>query len=118
MTPSSNVVTVSVEEGCAVLALPARLESALEDALVLAVEGALEKSPRLLVLDFSAVTFTASAGIGLIVDTLRRASAHNVKVALAAVQGQPRMVLERIGLGRHAEFYETVAAARAAGNGR
>jgi len=113
MTASHPDITVSLDAGSAVLALPPRLESALEDSLVEALQEALATSPRLLIFDFSSVEAATSSGIGLLIDGLRRADEHHVEVALAAVGGQPLLVLRRIGLLHRLAAHETVAAAKA-----
>jgi len=111
MTAEPPPVTLREEPGGWVLTLPSRLDAPVEDSLVSAVERALESHARLLVLDFAGVTYASSAGIGAVVDTVRRAGARGAKVALASLQDQPRLVIERIGLTAHARAYDSVQGA-------
>lgn len=85
------------QDGAWILSLPKELGAEAEELLVPAAEQALAGPARLLVLDFSGVTLANSAGIGVLVDLVRRARAASVPLALAAVGGQPRLVLERVG---------------------
>jgi anti-anti-sigma factor len=115
MSPEPLRVAAREEGGAWVLSLPPRLEAHVEDALIPAMEAALAGTPRRIVLDFTAVGFASSAGIGAVVDALRRGSARSVPVCLACLVGQPRLVMERIGLTRISVTYDSVADALAGG---
>ena len=116
MGTESEDVGLRQEKTAWVFTLPPRLDAAVEDSLSPAVDRALAAPPRLLVLDFTRVVNAGSAGIGAIVDTLRRASARGATVVLACLRGQPRLVLERIGLTSHIKVYDSVEEAMAGGN--
>jgi anti-anti-sigma factor len=91
-----------------VLAFPKEFGADVEEHLAPAAEQALASDATLIVLDFTSVEFTNSAGIGAIVDVLRRARERGVAVVLAGVKGQPRIIIERVGLFGFARAYETV----------
>jgi anti-anti-sigma factor len=118
MTDRRHVVAVREEDAAWVVTLPGELGAEVEDSLVPAVERILASAPRLLVVDFSLVAVANSAGIGAIVDLVRRARERNVPIVLAALKGQPKLIVERIGLQRYAASYETVEAALEKGGER
>lgn len=91
-----------------ILRMPRELSARAEHALEPAIRQALDGPARFLVVDFAAVQTCDSAGIGLLFDLLQRARAEEVRVALAAVGGQPRMVLERVRLPRYVPMFATV----------
>lgn len=97
MLPRSSAIPVRSQDGAWVLSLPGELGAEIEEGLIPAVERVLAGPANLLVLDFSGVTLANSAGIGVLVDLLRRARAVSVPVVVAAVGGQPRLVLGRVG---------------------
>jgi anti-anti-sigma factor len=94
-----------------VVSLPEELGAEIEEHLLPAVEPILASDARLLVLDFSAVEFANSAGIGALVDLLRRARERSLAVALAGVTGQPEIILRRVGFFTFATEYPSVDAA-------
>jgi anti-anti-sigma factor len=105
------IVAAREEHGAWVLTLPGELEAEVEDSLVQTVERVLASATRLIVVDFSLVASANSAGIGTVVDVVRRARERGVPIAFSALHGQPKLIVERIGLQRYAACYETVEAA-------
>jgi len=97
-----------------VLDLPQDLGADVESPLLEAAQPALDAAPRALVLDFARVAYANSAGVGALVLLVQRAMKHGVPVRCAGVDGQPRVILDRVGLARYASFHPTVAAATAA----
>ena len=66
-------------------------------AVELAIDAAL---PRMLVLDFSGVTFMDSSGIALILRTQQRMQLLDGSVQVRNVPAQARRVLDAAGIGR------------------
>jgi len=98
-----------------VVRLPPQLTARTEEALAPAIEEALDSPTGFVIVDFSGVRTTDSAGIGLLFGLLQSARARGVAVVLAAVQGQPRVILERVRLPKYVPLYDSVDAALAAG---
>ena len=94
--------------GAWVLSLPSAFGAEVEEDLVPAAEGAFAAGATRIVLDFASVELASSAGIGAIVDLLRRARERNVPVVLAAVKGQPRVILDRVGFLAVVPSYDSV----------
>jgi anti-anti-sigma factor len=101
-----------VKNAC-VIALPESFGPELEDSFDAAVSRALESTPQVVVVDSSKLRVTNSAGIGLLIDLVRRAQEQEVRVALAGLSGQPKLVIERVGLPRHAPLFDSVEEAMA-----
>lgn len=79
----------------------ASMRTVIDDALV-------QGCPKELVLDFSAVTFMDSSGIGLVMGRYKTASAQNCKVRVLNVNDRDMRVMKMSGLGKIVEFGRTV----------
>lgn len=67
-------------------------------------ESLVQNCPRELVLDFSAVTFMDSSGIGLIMGRYRAASAQNCSVRVMNVKERDLRLMKMSGLAKIVEF--------------
>lgn len=108
MMSRSDLVWTRAERDAWILSLPRDLGAAIEEDLGAAVDRALAANAVLLVLDFSSVTFADSAGVGALVDLMRRARERTIRVALVGTTGQPRLILERVGFLEIAPSFESV----------
>jgi anti-anti-sigma factor len=104
-------VTLTEVGDVRVIGLPTDVGAATEEPLLPIVRDALESSPRLIIVDFTGVETTNSAGVGLLFDLVRRGREQNIPVALANVTAQPKLVLERVQLPRYAVVFDSVEAA-------
>ncbi len=77
------------------------VRTVIDDALV-------QGCPNELVLDFSAVTFMDSSGIGLVMGRYKTASAQNCKVRVMNVSERDMRVMKMSGLAKIVEFGRTV----------
>ncbi len=77
------------------------LRTVIDDALV-------QSCPKELVLDFSAVTFMDSSGIGLVMGRYKTANAQNCAVRVMNVSDRDMRVMKMSGLGKIVEFGRTV----------
>ena len=114
--PSPPLVTARQVNDAWVIGLPARLWAELEEPLYPILDQILSGSPKAVILDCGQVVYTNSAGIGVLVECLRRVREHRVSLVLAGLSGQPRMVLEKVQLLRVFSTCSTVDAALAAGS--
>ena len=94
-----------------VLSLAGELDLADAPALREALRGAVERSPRRLVVDLAEVTFVDSTVLGALVEA--RARIGGEAFALAAPGLEVRRALEVSGLDRHFRVHETVSGALA-----
>jgi anti-anti-sigma factor len=94
-----------------VLSLAGELDLADAPALRDALRGAVERSPRRLVVDLAEVTFVDSTVLGALVEA--RARIGGEAFALAAPGLEVRRALEVSGLDRHFRVHETVSGALA-----
>ena len=69
---------------------------------------ALERSPKLIVLDLSGVTMIASAGMGAMVALRRDAGKLGCQVRLAAIRPQVKEALKRALFDRIFQMFDTV----------
>lgn len=116
--PSSPPVGVRTIGEARVLVPPRDLTGSAGQALTTAADSALEESPTVLVIDFSRVETLNSAGIGALFEVARRARNRSVPVALAALAGQPRTVVEQVRLPLYVPVCESVEEAIASGGSR
>lgn len=79
----------------------AGMRTVIDDALV-------QGCPKELVLDFSAVTFMDSSGIGLVMGRYKTANAQNCKVRVMNVNDRDMRVMKMSGLAKIVEFGRTV----------
>lgn len=98
-----------------VVRLPPQLTARTEEALAPAIQEALESPTGFVIVDFSGVRTTDSAGVGLLFGLLQSARTRGVAVALTAARGQPRVILERVRLTRYVPLYDSVEEALSAG---
>jgi anti-anti-sigma regulatory factor len=49
-----------------------------------------------------------SAGVGLLFHIMRRGRETGIRVVIANITAQPKLVIERVQLTRHAEVFSTV----------
>ena len=91
-----------------IIDLPADLLAEIEEALLAAAEVVFASDAQLLVLDFSKVAYANSAGIGVLVILLQRAKSRGMPVVVTQVSGQPRIILERVGIPRYARVCESL----------
>lgn len=103
----------SLVEQCLLIRLPGRLRAEVEDALVPEVVKGLKAPIRSIILDFSRVDASDSAGVGLLVEVIRRAMEKKVPVVLCALQGQPEIIVERLGITDYARRTNSVEEALA-----
>ena len=75
----------------------AKIRPIIDDALI-------GHCPQELVLDFSAVTFMDSSGIGLVMGRFRAAQAQNCKVRILNVPERDMRVMKMSGLAKIVEF--------------
>jgi anti-sigma B factor antagonist len=94
-----------------VLSLAGELDLADAPALREALRGAVERSPRRLVVDLAEVTFVDSTVLGALVEARSRIGGE--AFALAAPGLEVRRALEVSGLDRHFRVHETVSGALA-----
>jgi anti-sigma B factor antagonist len=94
-----------------VLSLAGELDLADAPALRDALRGAVERSPRRLVVDLAEVTFVDSTVLGALVEARSRIGGE--AFALAAPGLDVRRALEVSGLDRHFRVHETVSGALA-----
>jgi anti-anti-sigma regulatory factor len=95
-------------QGAWVVRLPVRLEADLEDSILAGLAKAFGGPTRSIVLDFSRSTYADSAAMGVLVDLLRRALERNVPVFFVETRGQPELIIERLGISRHARRADSV----------
>ena len=106
--PSSTAIAVRELGSACVLTPPKDFAAAAGTALAQAVDTALVSAPDVLIVDFSRVENVNSAGVGSLFDAARRARDRGVPIALAALQGQPRLVIERVRLPLYVPVHATV----------
>ena len=94
------------------LSLAGELDLADAPALRDALRGAVERSPRRLVVDLAEVTFIDSTALGVLIEARSRLSDRN-GFRLAAPGLETRRALEVSGLDRHFSVFDTVADALA-----
>ena len=92
-----------------VLSLAGELDLANVPALREALRSAVERSPKRLVVDLTAVTFVDSTVLGALVEA--RSGIGGDAFALAAPGLEVRRALEVSGLDRHFHVFETVSSA-------
>jgi anti-anti-sigma regulatory factor len=109
--PSSPPVGVREVGTARVLVPPRDLTGSAGKALTAAADAALEESPAVLVIEFSQVETLNSAGVGALFEVARRARERSVPVALAAIEGQPRLVVEQVRLPLYVPVHDSVEAA-------
>ncbi|QIS13238.1 anti-sigma factor antagonist [Nocardia arthritidis] len=83
--PLAETMTTSVveHEGATVLAVAGEVDLATAPALESAIEGILSGKPAALIIDLSAVSFLASAGMAALVAAHKRAGAATVMAVVA-----------------------------------
>jgi anti-anti-sigma regulatory factor len=111
MPPRSLHTKLTWESHTPVLHLPSGLGIETEESFGAAVDQALARTPSTLIIDFSTVKQANTAGIGLIVDLLRRSWDAGMTVAFAAITGQPALIIERVGLMERVPSFDSVAGA-------
>lgn len=114
MRPRSHRLRIRRVERAWVFSLPREFGAEAEDQLIPATDEALVAGAVSIVLDFGAVEIANSAGIGILVDLIRRARARNVAVVLATVRGQARVICERVGFFALLPSFDSVDEAIAA----
>ena len=95
-------------QGAWVFRLPARLGAELEDAALPGLDRAFSRPVRSIIVDFSRAIFGDSDAVGVLVDLVRRAQEKKVPVYFAEMRGQPELIIERLGISRHARRADTV----------
>ncbi len=94
--------------GAWVVTLPPRLLADTEEPLLAAVRAGLARSSRVVVLDMTCVALMDTTGIGALVSALHLACEAGARVVLAGASGRPRILLDRVHLGRHAQIHDSL----------
>ncbi len=87
------------------------LDLATQQQVRAALDDALARTPRHLVVDLAGVTFCSVRGFALFAETGFAAAHRGIAVALSGLSGQHRRVLTTIGRGGPEVRYPSVAAA-------
>ena len=95
------------------VAVPTELDLTIADGLREALLGVLNAGALGLVVDMTATTFCASAGISAITRASRRAAANDATMRLAVIESPVLRVLNLVGIDRLIEIHPSVSAARA-----
>ena len=87
-----------IEEDVKMLPLSGELDVGTQAATSKLIADALDESPRFLVLDLRNVDFLGSAGLSVLIETQRAASARGTEVCLVANRRATLLPLELTGL--------------------
>ena len=104
------IVGLAERADALVLSLTGELDLYTAPALREALQGAVERSPKRLVVDLAGVTFIDSTALGALVEARSRL-ARDDAFALAAPGLEVRRALEVSGLDRHFSVYERIETA-------
>ena len=95
----------------AVITVTGRIDSTTAPTLNNYLQMALEKKSARLVLDFSAVEFTSSAGLRALLVGAKEAQAKGGKLVLAAVKPQIEKVISLAGFSKFIKLFPDVDSA-------
>jgi anti-sigma B factor antagonist len=95
----------------AVLELRGRLEGSLERALVREIQGVIDRGGRRVVLDCGGLEFLSSRGVSAFLAVLEDLRAGGGDLKLAWVKPQAAVVLDRLGVSRLIQRFDTAEAA-------
>lgn len=109
--PKPNSVEMGKRGDVMVISLPRELGADLEEPLKIAVDRIHAESAIAVVLDFSSVFFTNTAGIGALAGFLREMIESKVPVSVAGASGQPKSIMDRVGFTRYARVDDSIDAA-------
>ncbi len=98
-----------------VIELPGEVTAASEQGLMAAYARAVEDGPRAVVLDFGALEYMSSGGIGLLVALLVRSRRQHRRLLAVGLGGHYREIFALTRLDEAIEIHGDLAAALAAG---
>jgi anti-sigma B factor antagonist len=110
------VVTMTVhfpESGTAVIEIHGDVTAACEPALMSAYDEACAPGSRLLILDFSGLTYMNSGGIGMLVTLLVRANRQQQRLAAVGLTDHYRQIFELTRLDEAIALHADTATALA-----
>jgi len=107
-----------LRDDLAVVTLSGSLDATVSGELRLALQQALSRGVRALILDLSAVSFVDSSGLAALVSILKAARTRQAEVALCSLALPVRTVLELTRLDRVFDIYADVDQAQAAQDDR
>lgn len=110
------IATVNIEHtsGASVIEIAGELNSFAEKKLTDAYTLALQKGSKLILLDFRALDYMNSSGIGLLVTLLIRARRQGVRLAAFGLSEHYRQIFELTRLNEAISVYEDESEALAA----
>jgi anti-sigma B factor antagonist len=83
------------------------IDAATADTVASAVSGALDEGHKAVLLDFAAVTFIDSTGLGMLVRSHRAAGAADARFAVVHPTPQTRKLIHVLGLDQLLHVYDT-----------
>ena len=104
-------ISIAQQEHVTVVAVAGSIDALTADELVAALSAQVHAGNTRLVAAFDAVEYTSSAGLRVLLGTLKQARQHGGDLRLAAVQERVRRVLELSGFTSILKCYPDVASA-------
>jgi anti-sigma B factor antagonist len=114
---SATTIELTRQSGIGVIRIGGDVTSGSEDALMTGYAEAIADGARAVVLDFSALDYLNSGGIGLLVTLLVRAQRGNVRLLAAGLSDHYRQILSLTRLDEAIAIHDDVASAVAAVSG-
>ena len=102
----SPVRAVDAVDGSVVVRLAGELDLYNAEEIRSALADAIDRSPRRIVVDMSAVEFVDSTALGVLIEARSKVGQNGL--ALAAPQLETRRTLQVSGLDRHLSVHDTV----------
>lgn len=113
MIDQGTVTLDHLDQTAFVLELVGDITAASEEALIQAHQTASDQGARILVLDFSRMTYMNSSGIGLLVTLLVRAKRKNQKMAAVGLDDHYRQIFNLTRLNEAIPIYSNLSKALA-----
>jgi anti-sigma B factor antagonist len=111
---SERIATMAVTElasGTAVIVITGDVTAACEQDLMTAHESATDAGAKRIILDFSAMDYMNSGGIGMLVTLLVRGQRRQQKIAAVGLTDHYRQIFELTRLDEAIALYDTTDAA-------
>jgi len=112
-TPAATMAVAELATGAAVIEIRGDVTAACEQALMTAHEQATDAGAKLLVLDFSAMEYMNSGGIGMLVTLLVRGQRRQQRIAAVGLTEHYRQIFELTRLDEAIGLFDDTDAALA-----
>ena len=110
-TPTATMTVAPAAPGASVISITGDVTGACEQMLMAAHEQATDAGAALIVLDFSAMEYMNSGGIGMLVTLLVRAQRRQQRIAAVGLSEHYRQIFELTRLDEAIALYDDVATA-------